>query len=647
MNKRILLVSPDSDNEALWVTGDESSAEQVLNNILPLGLATVAGLTPDDFHVDIWDEIVRGRVEPDTVFDPPYDLIGITGFKAHLPRCREVAAVFRARGIPVAIGGPGVSGTPEEYRDAFDILFIGEAEKTWPQFLRDWEAGTPKAEYRQIEKPDLADSPRPRWDSIAADFPKYAMGGIQTTRGCPFDCEFCDVIYLFGRRARHKPIAHVLEEVQALERLGTRQVFFADDEFIGDTRYTKALLRELIALNNSFARPLNFSTQLTMNLSKDDEMLELVADANFNLVFVGIETPNKESLREAHKYQNMRADLVGDVRKILSYGIGIRAGIIVGFDHDGPDIFDMQYDFVQQAYIPSVAINMLKAPLATRLWSRLRQEGRVVSLANVKGKGHPRTYTNILPKLLTRAELLRGYGSLLERLHRWEAFSERIHGFVSVITRAPRVRQEPVSPAEVDGLGARLTADPVGRAAIDGMIAHTVERAPFMLTNVKSMIVQYVKYRATLEKLYPQLDAQLEIELRPDLTFEPDGRAVLIPPAFRQAFDRLFVDVHRRVYLNLTDVTQAAEALTEVFFDFLVRWGDTFERLEDYHRTFLDEICDRTCAKFNGQPPETFTPTDRTDRPVPSVRQTRLGDDVLKNVEQELSRFAKTAAVKA
>ncbi len=647
MNKRILLVSPDSDNEALWVTGEEASADQVLNNLVPLGLATIAALTPEEHRVEIWDEVVRGRIDDETTFPHVYDLVGLTGFKAHLQRCREVAAVFRRRGIPVAIGGPGVSGSPDEYRDHFDILFIGEAEKTWPQFVKEWEFGAWKNEYRQIEKPDLADSPRPRWDSIVGDLPKYAMGGVQTTRGCPFDCEFCDVIYLFGRRARHKPIENVIEEVKALERLGVKAIFFADDEFVGDPKYTKALLRALIPVNNSFARPLRYSTQLTMNLSKDEEMLELVADANFDMVFIGIETPNKEALREAHKYQNMRSDLVADVHKILSYGISIRAGVIVGFDHDDHDIFDMQYDFIQKACIPSVAINMLKAPLGTRLWTRLRQEGRVVSLANVKGKGHPRTYTNILPKRLTRVDLLQGYRSLLERVHRWEAFSERMRGFVSLVRRQPNVREEPEPVEAARRLGERLNVGIEGDAAIRDLVEHTVREAPFMLRRVKNFIVQYVKYRGTLEKLYPQLEAQIELESRPDLAFEPDGRAVLIPPSFRRAYDQVFPEVYRRVYVNLHDKGRVAEALSNVFVDFLVRWGDDFHELAEHHRVFLREISDRTCAQFNGQPPEGFVPVEPLDIPVPNARQIRLDEDVLKCVEQEVFKLMKAGVAQA
>lgn len=642
MKTKILLVSPDSDNEALWVSGEEEDGycEEVLNNFPPLGLATVAALTPpDDYEVDIWDELVHGRIDENTAFRHDYDLVGVTGYKAHLPRCREISSLFRRRGVQVVIGGPGVSASPDEYRDAFDTLFIGEAEKTWPQFLEDWKGRCARGEYRQIDKLDLTFSPPPRWDSLAGDLDKYAMGGVQTTRGCPFDCEFCDVIYLFGRRARHKPVATVIEEIVTLERLGVRSVFFCDDEFIGDRAYAKELLRAMIPINNSFLRPLSYSTQLTMNLSKDDELLALMADANFNLVFIGIETPNKESLRETHKFQNVRDDLAADVHRILSYGISIRSGIIVGFDHDGPDIFDIQYEFIQRACLPSLAINMLKAPLGTRLWTRLRQEGRVVSVAAFQGKGHPRTYTNILPAKLSRVELLRGYRDLLERVNRWDAFRERIVGLVSLVRRRPNVAEPPMSAEEALRITAKLAVSEEGRRAIEAIVRHTEAVAPFMIRRVKILIVQHVKYLGTLSELLPQCDRQLEVEMQAGLQLKVDNRAIPVSPAFRVAFPAIFPDVYRRVYLNLKNRDLVPEALTDVFVDFLVRWAESFEKLEEHHLTFLREICDRTCARLNGEAPEAFVPVEDSDESVPEIQRRRLGDDVLKAVEQTLRTF--------
>lgn len=647
MKKRILLVSPYADTEALHVTGDEEQPGLIRNGFAPLALATVAALTPDEFQVDIWDEVVHGRLDTLASLPGRYDLVGVTGYRSDLPRCFQLARLVRAHGVPVAIGGPGVSAKPDEYAEAFDIVFVGEAEETWPRFLRDWQAGSYRSEYRQIEKLDLACSPMPRWDSIKNALHHYGFGGVQTTRGCPFDCEFCDVIYLYGRRARHKPIACVLEEVRTLERLGMSNVFFSDDEFIGDRRYTKELLRALVPLNNSFAWPLTYATQLTMNLSRDEELLELMADANFGLVFVGIETPNKESLRETHKMQNIRDDLVADVHKILSYGITIRAGIIVGFDHDDAGIFDDVYEFIQAACLPSLSINMLKAPLGTRLWSRLRLEGRVLAPGNLAAKGHPRTYTNIVPKRMTRAQLIAGHGRLLEMVNSWDSFKTRLCGFVSLVTRPPRVREARLAADDVRRLASQLSVGEEGRRAIEDIVAHTTRVAPFMMRRVKRLIVQHVAYQATLARHLPQIARQVEIESGGEMPLELDTRPIPIPEAFRAVFDGLFPDVHRRTYLNLLDAKQVPAALVEIFVDFLVRWGDSFTTLEPYHRGFLNELADRTCAKFNDQPAGDFRPVDGSDVTVPNPRRDRLGDDVLRAVGQELQRFMSAREVSA
>jgi radical SAM superfamily enzyme YgiQ (UPF0313 family) len=636
----ILLVNPDYHKETRWVTDDDAHA-QMDHDMLPLGLATVAALTPEEYHVDIWDEPVRGRITPDTRFEREYALAGITGYRAHLARAAEVSRILRARGIPTAVGGPGVSGSPDRCRGHFDVLFIGEAELTWPQFLRDWREGAFRAEYRQIEKPDLAESPVPRWDSIAADIPRYAMGCVQTTRGCPFDCEFCDVIYLYGRRQRHKPIPRVLEEVRQLESLGTQSIFICDDEFVGNPRYAKDLLRALIPVNNSFRRPLTYSTQMTVNVCKDDELLELLADANFYLLFVGLETPNLESLRETSKFQNLRRDLLGDVHKILSYGMGIRAGTIVGFDHDDVSIFDMQYEFIQKACLPSVSLNMLKVAIGTRLWTRLRREGRVLDLTKTVGEGLARVYTNIIPKQMTRVELMTGFRRLAERVYSWESFRDRMCGWVSLVRRPPRVREAGGDLAsDVDHLTATLGLDAAGRQAVADITAHTLRVAPFMMRRVRELIIQQARYRRTVGELLRQMDRQVEVEASGEVVFLPDERPVPIPEAFRAAFRRIFPDVHARVWVNLTDKSKVPEALVSVFLDFLVRWGDDFERFEPYHQAFLRELCERACAERNGQAPETFVAVEPGDTPVPDVKRSRLDDDVLKSVDQKLVELA-------
>jgi radical SAM superfamily enzyme YgiQ (UPF0313 family) len=632
--KNILLVSPDSDNEALWVTGDESA--EVNNNFPPLGLATVAALTSDEFHVQIWDELVHGKIDRNTQFDRKYDLVGLTGYAIHLPRCKEISALFRERGTLVAIGGPGVSNSPYECRPHYDILFINEVEQTWPRFLRDWQNGTFQREYRQIEKPNMEDSPAPKWDSIAKDINRYAMGNVQTTRGCPFDCEFCDVIYLFGRRPRHKPIPRVLEEVRALQRFSFKNIFFSDDEFSGDPRYSKELLHELIKYNRTLPEPLTYSTQIGVGVARDDEFLKLLSDANFDLVFVGVESPNPESLKGANKPQNLRGDLLENIHKIQSHGIGIRAGLIVGFDDDDTSIFDLQYDFIQKACFPSVAINMLKAPLGTPLWSRLRKENRVVSLAKLKNQGFSsRSYTNIFPKKMTRLELLRGFRRLLKNVYSWESFGDRLCGLVELYERRPRKVPNTEPTPQALHLVEKLKSNPEAAMAIDKAMAHTHRVAPHLLKKAVTLIIQHGKYCETVAQLAPQVDRQIELECLGELNLEPDQRRIPTSENFRVAFNRVFPILHRRIYLNLTDKSKVAEALTEVFVDFLVRWGEEFKQLEDYHQSFLEELCDRTCAKFSGVPPEQFVPIEDLNKTVPDIKRLRLADDVFKTVWQE------------
>ncbi len=653
MMKNILLVSPDFDIESFWITEEEGTKTEVINDLAPVGLATIAAMIPDSFNVDIWDEVVHGRIGAETKFRHNYDLVGLTGYNTHYLRCVEIASIFRERGTLLAIGGPGVSGMPEKYRNHFDILFIGEAERTFPEFLKNWKIGKFKSEYRQIEKVDLAESPLPKWDSIKSDMGKYAMGGVQTRRGCPFDCEFCDVIYLFGRNVRHKPIENVIEEVKALERLGISDIMFCDDEFIGNRQYTKELLEALIPINNSFEQPLTYKTQVSMNLSRDDKILELFADLNFSLIFVGIETPNEASLKETGKFQNIRKDITADVRKILSYGIPMRAGLIVGFDHDTTNIFEIQDAFVHNTCLPSTTLSMLKAIPGTRLWRRLRQEGRVLDITKIRGdsKGgnafKPRSYTNIIPKSMTRLQLMQGYRKLAEKIYSWESFSQRIRGFVSNIKRRPNVSEPPLTKSQMLSFRHTGNSGPDSKQAIEEIISHTESVAPFMMRKVRMLTLQHAKHKQTFDNLLPYIDRLVELESSGKLSFNLDNRLIPIPEAFRAMLkkDTIFADVHRRIFENLIDKSLVTDALTEVFVDFLARWGEDFKAFEPQHKTFLNELSDRTCQKFNDKVPENFVRIQEETRKLPDVKRTRLADDILRSIEQELISKKKIAII--
>ncbi|MBM3242625.1 radical SAM protein [Candidatus Poribacteria bacterium] len=532
---KILLISTDVD----W---DVTSFDEILKlpfvkekaYITPLALATIAALTPDDIEVDLWDERVRGWIDDSTVFEQDYDLVGFTGYSRHLPRARQIAQIFRKRGVPVAIGGAGVTSAPEACREFFDIVFIGEAELTWPRFMADWKAGAYQREYRQITKPDLTLSPIPRWDSIANDMNSYLVGAVQTARGCPFDCEFCDVAYLYGHRPRHKPIDKVLEEVRVLEQLGMQTVSFCDDNFIGNPRYTKELLRELIPLNQSFRNPMNFYTELSINVAKDDELLEMLADANFGLITIGIETPNKESLLETNKLHNYSADLISDISKIQSYGMAIRAAMIVGFDHDDKTIFDQHFEFLQEASIPLIATHILRAEIGTKLWRRLSQEGRIVlDEEHEIYANHQGANTNIIPARMTRVELFSGYLNMVEKLSEWRNFEKRVTGFLSGIKREPNISQKKeanqaqVSPEVLKYL--LFSVDEEARDAIFRIIQHTRRHAPFMRQTVMGIIVRQLARVAMLRGVRKSLRERIELESSEVFKLDIDQPDILLP----------------------------------------------------------------------------------------------------------------------
>ncbi len=601
---RILLVSPTFDSEfSLARDRAKLNVQRRMADSLmvPLHLATVAALTPDDFEVDIWDEGWKGNITDETDLGGEYDLVGTTGYIAQIPRCIELAKLFHRRGLPIVIGGPGVSGAPEQCREHFDVIFLGEAELTWPRFLREWKQGSHRKEYRQVERPDLSSTPVPRWDLVGEAIPHYRLAGVQTTRGCPYDCEFCDVIHLFGRKPRHKPIENVIQEVHTLHQYGAARMFLCDDDFIGDRKYAKQLLKELIPVNNSFDEPMSFSTQLTINLAQDDELLALMADCNFGQVFVGVETPRAASLGEANKVQNLRRSLVDDIRQIQSFGIGVKAGLMVGFDADDKDIFREQAEFIEEAYIAATSINTLKAYPGTPNWLRLQMQDRVLDVSEVYWLA-PKVVSNVVPKQMTLPELMSGYSGLLARVRSWPKFKERMIRFVDGVSRMPQMkppnpetRQKRMSAAKafIDSL------DPEVRAHVAEIIAYTLQKKPFMMERVGAIMMQFFM-DATLLPFHQEV-IQKEIDLYNAGAFKPDRdeSAGMIPENLEHALRGEMPMLYGRLSSELEYKPGVQEATVSVLKDFLIRWGKGFEGFEDFHRVYLNELCDRHVERWN------------------------------------------------
>ncbi len=369
-------------------------------------------------------------------------------------------------------------------------------------------------------------------------------------------------------------------------------------------------------------------------------MLELLADANFDLLAVGIETPNQESLKETGKFQNIRKDLLADVHKILSYGIGVRAGIIVGFDHDGPDIFDIQYKFIQDACLPLASISMLKAPIGTRLWTRLSKEGRMLNWSKLTERTtkHNRM-TNIIPNRLTRADLMRGMCDLQQRVHSWENFAERVKKMVLLVKRRPNVQDDPMPLSELLALGSRLEVDPEGCRVIEDIFLHVAKVAPFMWRKVRSYIGSLAIYGRSLPGVLKALEEQIAMEESGEVQIELEERDLDIPQVFRDKFKVIFPKVYRCAHLNLDDKSKLDEVLMDIFVDFVVHWGKNLEEFDDYHLELLYELTNRACARANGQAPELFVP--RVSEDMLAEKPPRFFDqEVLKSVGQELIMIA-------
>jgi len=419
---KILLIHPKG-HDTFWQLNGINKIVRKKAASPPLSLCTVAALVPGDFEVQIIDEHVE-KID----FDIECDMVGVTGFTMHAKRIVEIVGEFKKRGRFVIGGGPYITGHQEEAAKIFDVLICGEAEEVWPQFLSEWKTGNYKSIYHGEREPDISNSPAPRYDLLKME--DYSSGMVQTSRGCPFDCDFCDVISLFGRKMRYKTVEGVITEIHNLAELGKFDIFFADDNFIGSPKYAKRLLHAIIKYNKSRRRPLRFNTQATINLAADDELLDLMVEANFYSVFLGIETPSEASLIESNKGQNVKVNLPDAIRKIQSRGIYVSAGMIVGFDNDDMSIFDIQYRFLTSTGITLPLLGMLNALKGTKLWDRLEKEGRLHPELET---GDPCLDMNFIPKLMTRDDLIENYTKLFKKLYTPEYFFERFSNLVDQV----------------------------------------------------------------------------------------------------------------------------------------------------------------------------------------------------------------------
>lgn len=383
----------------------------------PLGIITVAALLPQDWEIRFYDRNVTPETEAD------WEWCDLVILSAMLVQKSDFCALIQKAvrlGKKVAVGGPYPTSVPEDALAAgANYLILDEGEMTVPQFLEAIAQGQEQGIFRSIEKPDVTLSPMPRFDLLQHD--AYFMMAIQFSRGCPFNCEFCDIISLYGRKPRTKEPSQTIAELQALYDLGWRgSIFIVDDNFIGNQRNVKRLLRELIPWMEQHHYPFTFMTEASVNLAEDDELLTLMVQAGFYAVFLGIETPDQDSLQVTRKLQNTRNPLVEACRKINEAGLLIYAGFILGFDGERSGAGERIQAFVAQTNIPQPMLGILQALPNTALWNRLQAEQRLVEGVGVTATGDQNTLMNFVP---TRPlaeiakEYVEGFWTLYEPRH--------------------------------------------------------------------------------------------------------------------------------------------------------------------------------------------------------------------------------------
>jgi radical SAM superfamily enzyme YgiQ (UPF0313 family) len=416
---RLLLINPKTPESFWsfrWAVKEILPGKRALNP--PLGLATLAALTPAHWQVEIVDENIEALPG-----NPAADIIGIGGMGVQAPRQKQLIAQYRALGFHVVVGGAAASLCPENYEGLADTVISGEAEYIWPQFCRDFEAGCAKPLYRETGTVELADSPVPRFDLLKLRY--YANATLQYSRGCPFTCEFCDIIVMFGRKPRMKSPAQIGRELDALRGLGaTSSVFFVDDNMIGNKKEAKKLFAFIAEYQEKNGHPVSFGTEVSINLSQDEELMGLMKAANFNWVFIGIESPDPASLKETGKTQNLREDLLTSVQRLYARGIEVLAGFIIGFDNDTPETFELQYRFIRDSGIQTAMIGLLAALPKTPLYERLAREGRLRAIDDESD--NTRVVSNVIHKTMSDEVISRLYADVYRRLLTDEGIAARI-----------------------------------------------------------------------------------------------------------------------------------------------------------------------------------------------------------------------------
>ncbi len=490
--KRVLLVSPRSPAN-FWDMRGTVQAVGARSLMPSPALATLVALTPTDLPIqyDYCDEHLDA-------LDPgaQCDLLALTGFSLHGARLAEISAAFRARGIPVALGGPMATADPDGARALCDHLFMGEAEYTWPRFLRDWVAGEARDTYAQDTAVDLKDSPAPDWRFVRGKDHLYMT--VQASRGCPNKCDFCAAQLMVGAHHRVKSIDQIMAEIEAVRRAGAEVIFFSEDNFHVRRSFTTALLQRIIEYNTALENPVQFSCQASVRITDDEQILQLLADARFSVVFLGVESLRERCLQEVSKGHLYRADLAERMRRLSSFGLLPFIGMMVGFDNDDEHTFEEIEDFLEQTGSPLCSISILTAPDGTPLYERMAAADRIA--APFSGRWH--FSSNIRHPRWSAEELTARHRDLFSRLYEPAAFERRTQRWLDGVSYFPDLYQNRRRSFRSWGKLGHLVRHYTTRAPLPlrrqffRMLYRTLRADPRLTRKVITVLTQYLHYHS-------------------------------------------------------------------------------------------------------------------------------------------------------
>ncbi|MCB4791023.1 MAG: B12-binding domain-containing radical SAM protein [Elusimicrobia bacterium] len=437
---KILLITPKSKSgtteKEFWdyefmslIIGEKQ------HSLASLALPTLAALTPPDVQVEINDENIEN-----IDFNSTADLVGITT-NTHLSlRAYEIADLFREKGKKVVLGGIHASMLPQEAIKHSDAVVIGEAENTWAGLVDDFKNNKLKKYYESSSRPELSNQPFPRWDLVHTD--KYALISLQTTRGCPYDCEFCSVKAFSGLSYRRKPIESILREIELISKKGKKLIFFADDNLIGHKEFGKELVEGITPYN------IAYSAQSSIDIAHDENMLKLMAKSGCKKVIIGFESLCEANLKQLNKAKAYKSDkYINDIEKIQSYGIEVKGSFIVGCDFDDESVFEKTANFIESSGIASVVINILTPYPGTRLFSRFEQENRLIHKDWSK---YDNSHVCFYPKLMSPEALQNGYNWLIRKIFSYDSIFKRMNDLWMLWDKYGVRRRDRVSPLLVN-----------------------------------------------------------------------------------------------------------------------------------------------------------------------------------------------------